>query len=147
MKRVLRILTSSIIGGVPVYFKERKRVDTKRDAKSIMDDLIEKAKIQINEASEGIGEIQTVPSSGAGDPVLMVDNSAVGSEKFRLEGLPKTTCSVCNENKVRLRKKTPKKVSRQYYENEIGEAWNGRRCPSCNQAKAREAMRKKRSVI
>lgn len=122
-------------------------MDTKRDAKSIMDDLIEKAKIQINEASEGIGGIQTGPPSGDGDPVLMVDNSAVGSEEFRLEGLPKTTCSICNENKVRLRKKTPKKSSRQYYEDELGGAWVGRSCPACNRLKAREHMRQKRAKI
>jgi|CXWL01.1.fsa_nt_gi hypothetical protein len=70
----------------------------------------------------------------------------VGSEDFKLANLPKTTCSVCHENKVRLRKKTPKKVSRQYYENELGQAWNGRRCADCVQTKAREHMRSKRAA-
>lgn len=69
-----------------------------------------------------------------------------GSEEFKLEGLPKTTCSACQENKVRMRKKTPKKSSRIYYEDELGRPWNGKKCADCVRKKAREHMRSKRSA-
>ncbi len=74
------------------------------------------------------------------------DEKGVGSEEFRLEGLPKTTCSGCQNNKVRLARKTPRKSTRKYYEDEQGNPWNGMRCPSCVKLKAREHMKIKRSI-
>jgi len=95
-----------------------------------------------NEGNKSPNGPESEAQNGAGE----VKNE-VGSEAFRISGLPKTTCSICNTNKVRLKKNTPKKSSRQYYENEIGQAWSGLKCPTCFQGIAREHMRKKRNKI
>ena len=73
--------------------------------------------------------------------------SNVGSYEFRIANLSKTTCSVCNTNKVRLVKDSSKKVTRKYYEDDKGRPWNGRRCPDCVRSKAKEHMRQKRVKV
>jgi len=73
------------------------------------------------------------------------DALGLGSDAFKTENLPRTTCSKCHENKVRIPKKTPKKSTRKFYEDEGGRPWNGLSCADCTRLKAKEHMREKRA--
>lgn len=126
------------------FQRERKMKHTNKDVISYIEEMKkhmeEKNDIQTGEENGIVVSLETI--SVAPIPKVL----EVGSVEFKVAGLPKTTCSICQENKVRLRKKTPKKATRQYYENELGEAWCGSKCPQCFQKESRELMRKKRAM-
>jgi len=55
-----------------------------------------------------------------------------------------TTCSVCQANKIRIKKGLSPNGKRRYYSDENGKAWRGKVCPSCSKKKHSDYIRGKR---